>query len=62
MAEEKPGGEAAEEPLQERKSALPEKNVGLLVLQKKKMYLAAVPLMGRLWGKCFNYFRALIRS
>jgi hypothetical protein len=37
MAEEKPGGEAAEEALQKKKA-------GLLMLQKKKMYVAAVPL------------------
>jgi hypothetical protein len=37
MTEEKPGGEAAKEVLQEKK-------VALLVLQKKKMYVAAVPL------------------
>jgi hypothetical protein len=37
MAKEKPGDEAAEEPLQDKKSSLPEKKTGLLVLQKKKM-------------------------
>jgi hypothetical protein len=37
MAEEKPSGEAAEEALQGKKA-------GLLVLQRKKMYVAVVPL------------------
>jgi hypothetical protein len=44
MAEEKPGGEAAEDALQEKKVALPKKKAGLLVLQEKKMYVAIVPL------------------
>jgi hypothetical protein len=51
MAEEKPGGEAAEDALQEKKAALPKKKAalpkkkaGLLVLQEKKMYVAIVPL------------------
>jgi hypothetical protein len=44
IAEEKSGGEAAEEALQERRAALPEKKAGLLVLQQRKMYVAAVPL------------------
>ena len=33
----------AGEPLQGRKSALPEKKARLLVLQMRKMYLAVVP-------------------
>jgi hypothetical protein len=34
----------AEEALQEKKAALSEKKAALLVLQRKKMYVAAVPL------------------
>ena len=43
-AKEKPGGKAAEEALQGKKVALLEKKAGLLVLQRKKMYVAVVPL------------------
>jgi hypothetical protein len=34
----------AEEALQEKRAALPEKKDGLLVLQQRKMYVTAVPL------------------
>ena len=45
MAEENPGGDAAEEALQEKRATLSEKKkAGLLVLQNLKMYVAAVPL------------------
>jgi hypothetical protein len=37
----------AEEALQGKKAALPEKKAELLVLQRKKMYVAAVPLKKR---------------
>jgi hypothetical protein len=37
----------AEEALPGKKAALPEKKAGLLVLQRKKMYVAAVPLKKR---------------
>ena len=47
MAEEKPGGEAAEEALQGKKAALLESQTGLLVLQRKKMYVVDVPLKKR---------------
>jgi hypothetical protein len=47
ITEEKPGGKVAEEALQGKKVALLEKKAGLLVLQRKKMYMAAVPLKKR---------------
>ena len=62
MAEENPGGDAAEEVLQEKRVALPEKKkAGLLVLQNLKMYVAAVPLKK---GGCekirFNLFYGFV--
>ena len=58
MEEENPGGDAAEEVLQEKRVALPEKKkVGLLVLQNLKMYVAVVPLKkGRCEKSRFNLF------
>jgi hypothetical protein len=50
MAEEKLGCEAAEESrggAAWKKAALPEKKAELLVLQRKKMYVATVPLKKR---------------
>ena len=58
MAEENPGGDAAEEALQEKRVALREKKkAGLLVLQNLKMYVAAIPLEKEGWEKSrFNLF------
>ena len=56
-AEENPGGDAAEEALQEKRVALPEKKkAGLLVLQNLKMYVAVVPLKKGGWESRFNLF------
>ena len=50
MAEENPGGDAAEEALQEKRVALPKKKKArLLVLQNLKMYVAVVPLKKGGW-------------
>ena len=50
MAEENPGGDAAEEALQEKRVALPKKKKArLLVLQNLKMYVAVVPLKEGGW-------------
>ena len=64
MAEENPGGDAAEEALQEKRVALPKKKKArLLVLQNLKMYVAAVPLKKGGWEAVRKvgliYFRVL---